>query len=84
MSSIDLQSVQTQSNRHKPTYQEIDVTNTAIQPTQNIHPMVTRTKDSTFKPKVLSTTHHPLPLVLTTLKSTLEPTYYSIAVKILG
>ncbi|KAJ8631798.1 hypothetical protein MRB53_025121 [Persea americana] len=43
--------------------------------------MVTRTKDGTRKPKVLSTTQHPLPTALIVTTSIAESTCFSRAVK---
>lgn len=47
----------------------------------NIHPMVTRTKDGTQKPKVLSTIRHPLSVALSVVKTLPEPTCFSMAVQ---
>lgn len=47
----------------------------------NFHPTVTRSKDGTRKPKILSTTQHPLPTALTAIKSKPKPTCFSLAVK---
>lgn len=43
--------------------------------------MVTRTKDGTQKPKVLSTIRHPLSAALSVVKTLPEPTCLSMAVK---
>lgn len=49
--------------------------------TEPVHNMVTRTKDGTRKPKVLSTTQHALATVLIVSTSVIEPTCFSMAVK---
>lgn len=45
-----------------------------------VHPMVIRTKDGTRKQKLLSATRHPI-ITVSNIKSPVEPTCFSIAVK---
>lgn len=47
----------------------------------NVHPMITRSKDGTRKPKVLLTTRHPVPIALSAIQSISEPTCFNTAVK---
>ena len=46
----------------------------------SMHPMVTRIKDGTSKPKLFSATRHPI-LAMSAITSATEPTCFSIAVK---
>lgn len=49
--------------------------------TNNVHSMVTRNKDGTHRPKVLSITCHPLPIALHAIIYMTKPTCFSMAVK---